>query len=442
MKRLFTKRLITESIKISIGIILLLSLIGIVAIIPGLFSSHDMLFQSVAVLLSVMVTAIVTGALLERQTSGEEKREMNIKIYENKIAVYSKFITKMWGVLADNRPVSTEQMMALRKELFNQLVFYVDDTLIDKIAAQFEPLANIENAEINNNAAYRKAFAAITAILHDDIAPKTADKNRDVSKEEYMKRVSHLWSSFGSSDEDGPVTEIAVEQTSGPAPATETTDVNTGAIRRIDRCIHFGILDANYQKQLYDNRTNTDNLVPLFLCEYDESWRTNFIKTRIQANDIIFLFQRGGAGYVGAFMAKKYVVFESNEEIINCEIHDYATKETTTIDKSKENQLNELMALYDATGMIDDGATYYSYLLVEPIVVYKDFNSGVGSISIYRRTVSSYAPQYAWLTLSRFMTAVEENNANIDVNHTLFTRLVQEHHITAAKKDETGGWER
>lgn len=237
MKKFFTIRLVTDSMKTGGWIIVLLSAIGLVAIVLGLFSSHDMLFQSVAVLLSVMVTAIVTGALLERQTSGEEKREMNIKIYENKIAVYSKFITKMWGVLADNRPVSTEQMMTLRKELFNQLIFYVDETLIDKITAQFKSLESIENAEKNNNAAYRKAFAAITAILHDDIAPKTADKNRDVSKEEYTKRVSHLWSSFGSSDEESPVTEITVEQTSGPAPVTETTDVNTEAIRRIDRCI-------------------------------------------------------------------------------------------------------------------------------------------------------------------------------------------------------------
>ena len=434
------KRLITDSIKTGGWIIILLSVIGLVAIVLGLFSSHDMLFQSVAVLLSVMVTAIVTGALLERQTSGEEKREMNIKIYENKIAVYSKFITKMWGVLADNRPVSTEQMMALRKELFNQLVFYVDDTLIDKISEEFEPLANIGYNEKDNNFAYRKAFAAIMAILHDDIAPKTTDKNRDVSKEEYTKRVCRLWSSFGSSDEDSPVTEIAVEQTSVPAPATDTTDVNPEAIRRIDRCIHFGILDANYQKKLYDNRANTDNLVPLFLCEYDELWRTNFIKTRIQANDIILLFQRGGAGYVGAFMAKKYVVFESNEGI-NCEIHDYATNETTIIDKNNENRLNELMNLYKATEIIDDGATYYSYLLVEPIVLYENFNSGVGSISTYRRTVSSYDPHYAWLTFARFMTAVEENNADVYVNSPLFKHLVQEHHITAAKKDATGGWE-
>ena len=137
-------------------------------------------------------------------------------------------------------------------------------------------------------------------------------------------------------------------------------------------------------------------------------------------------------------MAKKYVVFESTNEGIKCEIHDYASNETTIIDKG--NEINELMDLYKAKEMTEDGATYYSYLLGEPIVVYKDFNSGVGSISIYRRTVSSYAPQYAWLTLSRFMTAVEENNADVYVNSPLFNRLVQEHHITAAKKDATGGW--
>lgn len=414
-----------DSIKTGGWIILLLSIIGIVAIVFGLFSSRDMLFQSVAVLLSVMVTAIVTGALLERQTSGEEKREMNLKIYENKIAVYSRFITKMWGVLSDNQPVTAEQMMSLRKEVFNQLIFYADETVIDKISKEIKRLAKtqIKDEVMTGNLTYRQVFAEITTVLREDIAPKLTKKN--TAPEGYIK-VMALWSAFGSSEEDGPA---------GTTNSPGTDEVPKEVERRIDDCIHFCVFDEGYQKALWTDITKTENLYPLFLCEYGESWRTDFIKNRINYDDIVFLFQRGGLGYAGMFRAKGYVVFEANENETSCKIRFY--------NEAQEKAINvpEQIEKYQVQKLLDDGATYCSYLLTEPIVLYEDLNSGVGSISTYRRTVSSYDPHYAWMTAARFKYEIEQGDADITVNKPLLDQLVTDNQVVSAQQDEDGNWQ-
>lgn len=428
-----------DSIKTGGWILLLLSIVGIVAVVLGLFSSHDMLFQSLAVLLSVMVTAIVTGALLERQTIGEEQRERNLKIYENKIAVYSQFITKMWGVLSDNRAVSAEQMMSLRKEVFNQLIFYADENLISEILNEIEPLSKldvIDEAE-KNNPTYRKRFANITAILHNDIV--------DPPKGNYAKTVYALWSAFGSSNEEAPAEPASPAEISGTTLPKSIDEVNREAEQRIEGCVHFCVFDEKYQTGLWTDPTKTDNLYPLFLCEYGESWRTDFIKSRINLDDIVFLFQRGGNGYGGVFRAKRYVVFEKveveeNRKDICCEIHDYSTNEPRKIGKD-DPLFRELVEAYQAYELQDEeNATYYSYLLAEPIVLYKDLNCGVGSISTYRRTISTYDPHYAWMTAARFLHQVDHGDTNITVNESLLDQLVKGSHIVSAQQDGDGNW--
>lgn len=418
-----------DSVKTGGWIIMLLSIVGMLAVVLGLFTSRDMLFQSVAVLLSVMVTAIVTGALLERQTTGEEKRERNLKIYENKIAVYSHFITKMWGVLSDNERVTAEQMMSLRKEVFNQLIFYAGETVISKILTEIESLSKVDimNEAEKNNPTYRKTFAKITAILHDDVV--------NTSKDNYAQTVYNLWSAFGSSEEEVPNETTGPLEIPGTAPEKNIDEVNGEAEQRIEGCVHFCIFDKDYQKGLWNDIAKTDNLYPLFLCEYGESWRTNFIKERINYDDIVFLFQRGGNGYIGMFRAKGYVVFEKDEKTqdIYCDIRYYNSDESRKIE-SDDPQFNDMMETYQASELQDEeNATYYSYLLAEPIALYKDLNCGVGYISIYRRTISTYDPHYAWMTVARFMHSAGQGASNLTVNKTLLDQLVNNNHVVAAQ---------
>ena len=69
-------------ILILFGVILF---VAVFALIPKIFSSHDMLYQTIAVVLSVVFTAIVTNQLLTGQSSKEEAREKNIKVHDMQV---------------------------------------------------------------------------------------------------------------------------------------------------------------------------------------------------------------------------------------------------------------------------------------------------------------------------------------------------------------------
>lgn len=105
-----------------VGVILI---VAVFALIPKIFSSHDMLFQTIAVVLSVIFTAIVTNQLLTGQSSNEEAREKNIKVHENKISVYAEFVSKMWSTMDDGQ-VKPSELVDIRSEVFNRLLFYLD----------------------------------------------------------------------------------------------------------------------------------------------------------------------------------------------------------------------------------------------------------------------------------------------------------------------------
>jgi hypothetical protein len=102
------------------------------------------------------------------------------------------------------------------------------------------------------------------------------------------------------------------------------------------------------------------------LIEYGEDWRTELLKN-VKPNDVIFLFKRGGTGYIGAFKAvgNKIIKAKENDK-------DYNKDE---IDDIKD---------YDIYNGIDDGATLVSCLRVQPIAYnYK----GIGCWSVRRRTI-------------------------------------------------------
>src|SRR5690606_12394484 len=83
---------------------------------------------------------------------------------------------------------------------------------------------------------------------------------------------------------------------------------------------HFNLLHEKQQIEAFKN----GNWV-LALIEYGQDWRTNLIK-QVKPNDVIFLFKRGGSGYIGAFRAldPTFKILEAG--------NDYSKDETTKYD--------------------------------------------------------------------------------------------------------------
>lgn len=353
-------------------------IVGILALFPKIFSAHDMLYQTVAVVLSVVFTAVVTNQLLTGQSSNEESRERNIKVYENKISVYAEFISKMWAIMNDNK-VDPEEITSLRSEIFNKLIFYLDDSQIKAISAE---LGNLKSDSSDQE--YVSAFENITKVLRTSIL----GGEQDDSKTE----IKTLWNRFN--------TLMPEEKTIEPDVQIEEPVIIEKFDKRIHRnCVHFNIWGYKWQTKIFANGINA-----LGLCEYGEVWRTNLVK-RCKNNEIVFLYKTGGPGYVGAFLAKGWVVFEADGSgNLEKEVkYEFDKNEKPVVIESEAERAKDV-ELYCAQSLIDDGSTKVSYLLVEPLVYCEE---GVGVISVYRRTISAYDTKYAWCTLGRFKAMIE-----------------------------------
>jgi hypothetical protein len=108
---------------------------------------------------------------------------------------------------------------------------------------------------------------------------------------------------------------------------------------------------------------------------------------QVDENDVVFLFRRGGFGYLGAFKPKEWRGFDYN---INKETVYYFGK--TEIEK-QGSEFDADVEQYDIYDGFNDGASLCTNLIVEPIAY---IESGVGNPGgVYRRTISRYDAGYA-----------------------------------------------
>ena len=97
-----------------------------------------------------------------------------------------------------------------------------------------------------------------------------------------------------------------------------------------------------------------------------------------------------------------------------------------------------------------NGCTLISYLIVEPLI-YSE--KGVGNISVYRRTISTYYSEYAWKTLGRFKSRFEDINdetlntfnfngekIKMKVNENALKQIFSENNIQASNWEQGKGW--
>lgn len=390
-----------DTARLLIYLAIAIFIIGIFAILPKIFSAQDMLFQTIAVVLSVVFTAVVTNQLLTGQSNNEESRERNIKVYENKISVYAEFVSRMWSIMNDDK-VDPEEIIALRSEIFNKLIFYLDDSQIKALSEELERLEFDSSLDD-----YVAVFENITKVLRSSIM----ETEQDQSKTE----IKTLWNRFNHLLKNDNEPESETQAPEKEKPVLEVVpEIQATNIVELDRhiqgnCVHFNMLDDNWQKSIFAKGTKA-----LGLCEYGEVWRTNLIK-RCRNNDIVFLYQTGGPGYIGAFLAKGWVVFEAdgNGNVEKEVRYEFDMQKSETVVES-EADINKDIDSFCARKLINDGCTKVSFLLVEPLVFCEE---GVGVISVYRRTISTYDPHYAWLTLGRFKAMVDGRPEDLDKYH-------------------------
>lgn len=96
-----------------IGCICLLAIFVGVATFSGSWPGSEASSQILSALAGAVVAAMITLFLLIGQTSGEEKKERNTKVFEEKLHIYQDFLQSLYDVFKD-REVNLEEKISLQ----------------------------------------------------------------------------------------------------------------------------------------------------------------------------------------------------------------------------------------------------------------------------------------------------------------------------------------
>ena len=305
--------------------------------IPTTFTSSGIV-AIISAVIGVVLTAFAISIQLKQQSNAEAQKDKDVKIFEQKMRVYSEFTSKLWEIVyaydvEDNTDRLREKHDELKLTCFDKLVFFLKEEETKQLTIIIEQIDTTKPMDYN-----LLYICKITNILQSSLE----------NKYETESSLKYLYNAFDTKNIESKEKENT-KHLNAPIKGNNTDSVDI-------TFWHFNMLDEKQLKAFKDGNWL------LALIEYDENWRTNLIR-QVKPNDIIFLFKRGGLGYIGAFKAL-YPQFKILEE---GEIY-------SDIEKAK----------YDIYDGIDDGASLASNILVEPIA----YNyCGVGYKTVRRRTI-------------------------------------------------------
>lgn len=340
----------------------------------------------------------------EKNQKFQQELQEKIQLRNNKIKAYSDFTAELYKILNKNTPIdeSESDLERLRIEIFSKLIFYVDPSTLNQLSYLSEEIHKDRSQLFSN-------LSSITSILRDEIL-----NNKDA--DDTAPLMVNIWKNLSFSTDEGPNADNVM-----PLSIASHT------------FWHFNMWSDVQIEALKKGKFE------LSLVEYDEIWRTNLVR-QVKCGDIVFLFRRGGYGYVGVFKVEGWRVISKEDNIIK----EIVCKKGTEKEEDDENQIKADIENYDIYKSIDDGATSCANLIVEPLAF--DYEGVSYPGGVYRRTISRYDNGYARILLARFkakendptFNTLDKNGEKIAANTTVFDELTQ--NITQAERGENGCW--
>jgi len=153
--------------------ILSFALIGIiafcaVAVIFDFITFNVLPANLIGVLLGALISAIITQYLLSGQTSHEEVKECNVKVFKKRSKLFHKYIDYLWEIL-DKQGLDVEDYDILRKDFFVKLTLYLNQKNINLIADYLYKIGEFVNDKKNNYEYLKKNIFEIINILSNSI---------------------------------------------------------------------------------------------------------------------------------------------------------------------------------------------------------------------------------------------------------------------------------
>ena len=214
-------------LRLLLGCIVLLVLFVGVATLSGSWPGTDASAQILSALAGAVVAAIITLFLLLGQTSSEEKKERNTKVFEEKLRIYQDFLHCLYDVIKDGE-VTKEEAIKLEFQT-SYITMHTDSARIKEIAEQVKNIvdslnedfksSNSNNGEekeaMKNNILMKNLFGIVNEFkkeLYPSISSEDEKKEED---DESTKKSIEAFSSI--------IEAVEVKKT-----MTSTSDIDVG----------------------------------------------------------------------------------------------------------------------------------------------------------------------------------------------------------------------
>jgi hypothetical protein len=115
-----------------------------IAILTKLFNEAELPVQISGALLEAVVTAILTYFLLSGQTSHEELKERNVKVFETKSQKFNEFIDKIWKVWEDHS-IDLDELNELTKSVSQDILPFTKSETVELILSRLIEIAQHAN---------------------------------------------------------------------------------------------------------------------------------------------------------------------------------------------------------------------------------------------------------------------------------------------------------
>lgn len=359
----------SSSRDVLIGIIFIV--VFVIATILNLFGLLQSYQQFVAVLLSAAATYVIVVITISRQSSQQESRDKNIRIYQKKLEVYSKFNALLWSV-DDKSDFDKVKDMCMQ-----ELIFVISENKIQKLT---EALKSIKD-NFENEDKVKESYSIITAILRADL--KGEDNNSVEKGHDKILKVFNAINHNEDNETQGAEENSVHVESKYELKCPEIRQIWNDYEASNIQCWHFNAFDVNIQNDALKGGNGF-----LSLIEYGEDWRTERLK-QVRSGDVVFLFNRGGSGYVGLYRATDTIVLRMDNGNIYMSLDGGEEK---IISLEEANQ-------YDIYYAIGDGATLVSDIKVEAIMTRDHSWNPIGTM---RQTIVRPNADNVWELLKYF----------------------------------------
>jgi len=111
------------------------------------------------------ITAVVTLLLLQGQTRAEEVKERNVKVFEKKSIIFSKYIDVVWNAWEDFN-ITDKEYKQLVGDYYKELMLYMSSSSAIKIGEQLKNIGPFAGNDTLSNEEQEKLQTALINIIN------------------------------------------------------------------------------------------------------------------------------------------------------------------------------------------------------------------------------------------------------------------------------------